>query len=817
MFRSSSSVRPKRPRGWLVAAGLGATVASAPAFAGTLRIPDPGSVSIGSSVTAMTSVADGRYVAFVVGGSDALYVVDTVSKEETSAAACGSSSITAVAGDSTERVYVGCANGVLYAWDMDANGLTSVGDGLDLDSGEITALVVHNGDLYVFAQGDAGRATWMTVNIDNDPISGGTTATSIQSTGEIRRVVSGSTGIGISTLTGVERIAPTGSVVIGSAGGYDDIIDVGVNFVVTGDDGNLWQYNASAASGLAIVNPSGISENASALGWVDGRLVVGTTDQKLRYYSTSGNSFGSSYATLSPPSDGAFGDPVDIVDGEGVDLAATSEGFVWFITDGPWVTVENPSTAISGSTGTEFELSFESDTNGTARVRLNGTGPSNGTDLSGAISVTANETVTLSYTMDSDYVEGGNELRVVVTDSDGDVGQDILTVTKDDPPAQVTFVSISDNNPADPRVARGNEALRVVFRTLDEPDIAKYVVFFDNEEFSAEDYVDCTDQEYCGPEFKRSGSQNSPMVITEWSGSTHEVELDSLRNGKQYWIAVRAYDEGGKEGAMSAILTGTPEAGLGPAELAGEKGGIQCGTTLGAGALGMFAGLLGVAGRRRRWSAPLLGLGLATTMMVGGSANAKDPDAADTRKGHFQFRYGLFTVEDPNITRVMGSTGHDLLWMEAGPHLIPQVELSAGLGWYQEIGNPVLRSGGRSDDNVMLTSLPVNLSLNLRGDFLKHQLIVPAVGMSVEAWNWRQEPTSTSERISGTKTGWSWNAGVQILLDRLDKKSASKLRVRTGIDDTYLTITYRDQTIGESKTGLIYSGQVLGFGLKLDY
>jgi hypothetical protein len=45
----------------------------------------------------------------------------------------------------------------------------------------------------------------------------------------------------------------------------------------------------------------------------------------------------------------------------------------------------------------------------------------------------------------------------------------------------------------------------------------------------------------------------------------------------------------------------------------------------------------------------------------------------------------------------------------------------------------------------------------------------------------------------------------------------SALRVRSGIDDTYFTLTYRDQTIGDPKNGLYYSGQVVGLGLKLDY
>jgi hypothetical protein len=794
---------------------MGSVVTSA--RAGTLRIPDAGTASVGSAILGMASIADGRYVALVEGGSDSLLVIDTVSRDETRAAACGTGTITAVAGDGTERIYVGCASGDLYAWDIDANGLSQVGSSLDLKDGELNALVVHDGSLYVFAQEEVGGGSWVTVDIDGDPVADNVADNRVQSTGEVRRAVSGTTGIGVTSLLGVERIAPTGSIVTGTAGGYDDLIELGVNFIVVGDDGNLWQYNGNAASGLAIVNPAGISANAAALGVIDRSVVVGTSDQTLRYYGLSGAGIGSLSATLSPPAEAAFGDPIDIIDGEGVDVAATSAGYLWFMTDGPWVTVQEPSSSIDGATGTEFELTFESDRSGTARVRLNGTTPSNGTTLTPSIDVAADEPLTLAFTMDADYAEGGNELRVVVTDADGDIGQDILTVTKDDPPGTVSFVSISENNPDDARVARGNEALRVVFRTLDEPDIAKYVVFFDDEAFTTSDYETCTDQEYCGPKFEKSGGPQSPMVITEWSGSTHEVELSPLDNGKQYWIAVRAYDEGGKEGAMSTILTGTPEAGLGPAELAGESGGLQCGTAASAGVIGLFAGLAAMAGRRRRWTPPLLGLALTSALLMGGTAEAKDPDAEGARKGHFQLRYGLFTVEDDNITRVMGDAGHEVLWMEVGPHLIPQVEVSGGVGWYQEIGNPILSGGGRSDDNVMLTALPLNVSVNLRGDFWKNQAIVPSVGASAEAWSWKQEPSGSSDRIGGMKTGWSWNAGVQILLDRVDKKSASALRVRTGIDDTYFTLSYRDQTIGDPKNGLYYSGQVVGLGLKLDY
>ena len=107
----------------------------------------------------MASVAEGRYVAIYESNSSLLYVVDTVSREQQQVNACGSGNITAVAGDGTERVYVGCSSGELYTWDVGPNGVTSVGDGLDLQNGTINALVEHRGTLYVFAQSDSERGT----------------------------------------------------------------------------------------------------------------------------------------------------------------------------------------------------------------------------------------------------------------------------------------------------------------------------------------------------------------------------------------------------------------------------------------------------------------------------------------------------------------------------------------------------------------------------------------------------------------------------------------------------------------------------------
>ena len=794
---------------------VGLVGAALPAAGGTLRIPEQGIADIGTAVKAMTSIAEGRYVVVVENGADSMYVIDTVSRDQDAVAPCASSSITAVAGDGTERIYVGCKNGSLTSWDVDPNGLTEVGDPLSLGGGEVMALEVHRDKLYAFLSEEAGSASWLTVDIDGAPVLGGATDNRIQSIGAVRRAVSGTGGLVITTANGVERLDPQGALQVGLEQGYDDAVSAGTSFILTSDNGQLYLYTGNATGGITVVSAPGIDNNASSLGVIDSRLVVGTTDQQLRFYNRSSSGTPSElFAAISPPGSGAFGDPVDIVEGEGVSVAGTTQGFLWYVTDGPWVEIEDPDAAIAGVSGTEFQLSFTSDTDGTARVRLNGSSDNTGADISGTIDVTADEPVTLDLAMDEAYSEGANELRVVVTDSDGDAGRDILTVTRDDPPGAVRFTNISANNSDDKRVALGNQRLSVEWRLLDDPDIESYVVFFSNEEFTAADWEDCEDTR-CGPKYTSKAGASSPIVINEWSGSTHQVDLEPLVNYQRYWIAVRAYDEGGKEGPMSDILSGVPEPGLGPAELAGEQGGLQCGTGAGAGLFGLFLGL-GAAVSRRRRLGMAAGAGCAAAMLFAPVAEAKDPDAADHRKGHLEFRYGFFTLDDPNINRVMGESKNEVLWLEVGPHIIPQVEINAGLGWFQEIGNPVLSGGGRSDDNVMITALPVNLSLGLRGDFMKHQPVVPSVGVSMEAWPWRQEPYGSGS-LSGVKTGWSWNAGLELLLDRMDPSAASKLRVRTGIDDTYLTVSYRSQEVGDPNEGLYYSGTVIGLGLKFDY
>ena len=77
--------------------------------------------------------------------------------------------------------------------------------------------------------------------------------------------------------------------------------------------------------------------------------------------------------------------------------------------------------------------------------------------------------------------------------------------------------------------------------------------------------------------------------------------------------------------------------------------------------------------------------------------------------------------------------------------------------------------------------------------------------------------------VSGVKFGWHWSAGIGILLDTFDYRRASLLEASSGVNDSYITVEYREQRIekgsavAEGEDQLSFSGRMITVGLKLDF
>jgi hypothetical protein len=95
-------------------------------------------------------------------------------------------------------------------------------------------------------------------------------------------------------------------------------------------------------------------------------------------------------------------------------------------------------------------------------------------------------------------------------------------------------------------------------------------------------------------------------------------------------------------------------------------------------------------------------------------------------------------------------------------------------------------------------------------------LIVPFVGVGYDYWLW-QESWTGGNKVQGGKKGTHTTMGAHLLLDLFQPARASRLQASSGITDTYITVEYRQQLVGEDDGGLTFSGDLISVGLKLDH
>lgn len=283
---------------------------------------------------------------------------------------------------------------------------------------------------------------------------------------------------------------------------------------------------------------------------------------------------------------------------------------------------------------------------------------------------------------------------------------------------------------------------------------------------------------------------------------------------------------------MSKVRSGTPQKTYGIAGLSGDEGGY-CGLPGAASAGLALFGLGAVIARRRRGMGALgavlatgLGLGLATTAQAQDEVS-DEPGLIDreARNGTFSFRYGPVDFSNADVTAVLGDSGNQLMWFEFGPRLFPkklqQLDLTFGVGRLREPGKLVNIDGDASGEQSKLRAIPLAGDLTVRLQFLDEQWVVPYASAGLEYWLWSEDTNVNGDAsddglVAGGKAGYHWALGGNILLDGFDRDRASLLRARTGIDDTWLTFEYRDQTVGNGD-GFDFNGTVIGVGLKVDY
>ncbi len=497
----------------------------------------------------------------------------------------------------------------------------------------------------------------------------------------------------------------------------------------------------------------------------------------------------------------------------------------WVYPDRMFVTPVDVATTVTGTASTPqpytagdvVSLTFEVDAETECEVRLHGDRFGSG-DFLGAFSDVAVETpVSLELTVDDSWDEGDNRVVVRCTDlNTGLTGHGAVDIDVDAPPDPPDFTNAS--------VGFSDSALRVTFEGIDDDDLSHYTVYVSASEFEA------TDWPTGGPEMVE-GTFVGPVTVESAPSTSVTLRLEPLTNGTPYWVAVRATDTGGKEGAMSAVIRETPRPSFSAGSLAGEAGGNPwtCSTT---GGPGFGAALLGLGLlRRRRLAVAALVVAVPTV------AQAENPNRGDMERrsrGNVEVRYGFVDLapmtdgsENP-IDVVYDEHVMNMLQVEAGPQLWHVLEFDLGLGFFQELAHLETNSGADSADKTMLTAFPFSLGGTFRLELLKEQWVVPFVRGGVDLLVYTEltdNAAGSKDALRGLKVGNHWGLGADLLLDAAAPARASKLEAKSGIRDSYLVVEWRRQAIdhrelpwqASREQGLVFSGDLVTLGVKLDY
>jgi hypothetical protein len=773
------------------------------------------SEAVDGSIEDVVASPEGSTVALI--SDSKLYLLSTTDWEISSLSPCGDAeSVAGAAYDDEGILYVGCSDGSIAS--VEDGSLTQ--NAYAVDAQGILSISEKDGDLFVLAENESGgnprlHAVDIATGKENASAYPATLGYSSFSDAEVvgnYLVVSH----GSSSLSKVDLSSgsPTRDEDGPTAVQFSDVLSdpTASNALVAAGSGGVILFQTSSNDTLYSLSGNWLS-TVSALAAGDGLLWIadsGSDSIKSVYYTLGSSSPGSDLQeeiALDLSSD-----VNEMAYADGHLVLGFENGTIGIVTDHPWVSIlsVSPSSAVQGDV---VDLSFSSSAAGSYEIRLNGTSDSTGTLIDSGV-LEAEEEATVSIEVDSRFVEGANPLRVIV--DDGLAGHDVANLTVDNPP---DAPSLTEDD-----AEFGSARITLSFPRLEDADISHYQVYLSVEEFSAEDF------ETGGPDFDEISAED--LQIPADLESDPRITLTPLTNDTRYYIAVRAFDEGGKESPMSNVISATPRRTISASELAGEEGG-HCSSVPGGGLLALSISGLLVTLRRRR-----AGAGIALSLLfcpgLGHAANSFSEYHGDREGGMFEIRYGPLDFDSEVINTVFSETGNQALFVDTGISMWRVLDVYVGMGFIQEMGwlpsvegvevdedgNDVYVTGDLSGEHDMLTILPLSFNAAIRGDLWEGQVAVPSASFGKDYWIWRENWAENASvggetKVSGGKEGLHYAYGLQILLDRFDAAAASRLETRFGIEDTYIVIEKRMQSIGSD--GLIFDGESTTFGLRFQH
>jgi hypothetical protein len=784
-------------------------------------------LELGTQASDVEVSTDGSAIAIGDESSGTVWIVDVGTWSVLDAAPCDNPAGVANDPGADARFWVGCGDGTITGVTVSEGTISIDTDAIDVSDTAVMGLAADSDTVYVlFEDASGGYPQLTTVDVDNGTVNSSGNYPAMLGAEGFEDVALSTSAVfvthGGSNITRVDMASGGSTLQIQAPGGTatGDILVTGpTSVLVSGGDAGVLSYETGTNRLVLLLGTTGGVESATALASVvnEDYALVADGDQsallRLAVSDATGFPSGAVLDSVDYPESGAEVTEIGAIDGYA--FAGTATGTLWVLTDRPWVEAQAavPSLALNGD---EVSVVFSADQAGTWEARLHAETNTGGTVIdSGTIKADKNSTAT--FTVGSVFKEGDNRVRLVVENEGGKSGHDIATVNVDNPPSKVQL--------RDSDTGFGDRMITIDINGISDEDLTHYMVYVSTTSFDPAEY-DSGGPDWLGAEGDPgAGGVDVPRKVRVNPGVDREVIISPLTNGVRYYVAIRAYDEAGQEGPMSNVATATPRKTYGAAALAGDKGGFTCstGSASGLGLLALLGSLL--VGMRRAIGVAVLLLAVVTTP-AHAAVRSEWPQSGQTldeiKGGSFELRYGPMFLTDDNLTAVFGESGNNILWMEAGPTFFDILEVTGSIGYFHRTGKLVSASGAKSSQEDNLNAYPLAVDLTARIDVLPEQPLVPFFGVGMDYWLWREKwennpDVSGEDSVGGGKSGWHYSMGAHILLDVFEPTRAGRIEAVAGITDSFLTVEYRIQKVGENVEGLKFSANTITVGLKLDY
>ncbi|MAF84562.1 MAG: hypothetical protein QGH93_04470 [Gammaproteobacteria bacterium] len=141
-------------------------------------------------------------------------------------------------------------------------------------------------------------------------------------------------------------------------------------------------------------------------------------------------------------------------------------------------------------------------------------------------------------------------------------------------------------------------------------------------------------------------------------------------------------------------------------------------------------------------------------------------------------------------------------------------EVGGELGYMKDSGVGLLADNMMLGGSVEYMLVPAHLYVNVFGRFSPDQWVVPYAGVGATMAWFRQDIDSQPTRSGRADLGYNVRAGVQVLMNRLDRTAAKRVAAG-GLINTYLFL--EGQYFSTEVDGIDLGGMTYMLGLRLEF